>query len=351
MDNLAAAKKYEAAEFSVEIRDRNLALDGLQIGTWVDRTEPLELASLDDVRPPCRSLEVDGVAAAFALVCPDAAGHDRLLLVTQGVVLRWAEPLVPGSRIGLSDDGARVAAVFAGDSGPQLTLLDVHRTRAITVHGVTDPREIAMAGPGTSVAITADVDGLPQTLAVDLEIAMARVISADLDLESTVAISANGRRVVFRAADHGLFNYYLVDVDRKKRFNLTAGHTDGNATAADLAQHGDTVAFLSRFGGAMGLFLADINARKVLNVCGFFQPLEGVAVSATGTRVAVVKGGVSQEVSVWDTEGKEGLEVANVVGELSEAVLASNGLTLATLSNAAGVQAAQIELHTLPARE
>ncbi len=351
MDNLAAAKKYEAAQFTVEIRDKNLALDGLQIGTWVDRTEPLELASLDDVRPPCRALEVDGVASSFALVCPDAGGHDRLLLVTQGVVLRWAEPLVPGSRIGLSDDGARVAALFASEEGPRLTLLDVHRTRAITVHGIDAPREITLAGPGTAVAVTADVDGEATTVAVDLELATAHVISAGLDLETTVAISANGRRVVFRALDHGLPNYYLVDVDRKKRFNLTAGHTDGQATTADLAQHGDTVAFLSRFGGAMGLFLVDINARKVLNLCGFFQPLEGVSVSATGTRVAVVKGGVTQEVSVWDTEGKEGVQAATVVTELTEAALASNGLTLATLSTARGVPAAQIELHALPPRE
>lgn len=349
--NLSAAKKYEAAEITVEIRDRNLALGGLQIGTWPSMAEPLEFASLEDVRPPCRCLQSDGVGGSFALVCPDSKGHDRLLLVMQGVVLRFPDPVVAGSRIGFSDDGARVAAMFERDSGPQLTLLDVHRTREITVHGLTDPRDPILAGPGGTVACTATVDGESRALAVDLEFATARVISEGLDLLKTVALSANGRRVIFLADDHGLPNYYLVDVDRKRRFNITAGQTDGNATTADLAQHGDTVAYLSRFGGAMGLFVADINARKVLNVCGFFQPLEDVAISATGTRIAVVKGGAAAEVAIWDTEGKEGLEAARVVGDFDSMALASNGLVLAALATARGVKAAQLETHPLPVQE
>ena len=349
--NLSAAKKYEAAEIAVEVRDRNLGLGGLQIGTWPNPAEPLDLASIDDVRPPCRDLRSDGVGGAFAVVCPDAQGRDRLLLVMQGVVLRFPDPVAPGSHIGLSDDGARAAAMFVREDGPQLTLLDIHRTREITVHGLTEPRDPILAGPGTTVACTATVEGEPRALAVDLEFAIARVISEGLDLLQTVAVSANGRRVVFLADDHGLPNYYLVDVDRKKRFNITAGQTDGNATIADLAQHGDAVAYLSRFGGAMGLFVADINARKVLNVCGFFQPLEDVAISATGTRIAVVKGGAAAEVAIWDTEGKEGLEAAKVVGDFDAVSLSSNGLVLAALAAARGVRAAQLETHPLPVRE
>ena len=349
--NLRAAKRYIPEVVSVEIRDLNLSLGGLQIGEWSDPKEAFDLAAVEGLAPPCRSLQVDALATSFALVCPDELGSERLLLIQQGIVLRFPTPLVTGSTIGLSDDGARVAAIFDTEDGASLRVLDVQRTREIVLTGLVDPGEVALAGTGNAVACTAVFEGERRVVLVDLEQAAGRLLSIGLDAVTNGAVSANGRRVVFRGDRDGRPDYFLVDIDRQQLFNLTDIGDKGSVTSVDLAQHGDVVAFISRFGGAVGVFTADITARKVANRCGYFQPLHSVSVSATGSRVAFVKGGTTEELEVWDLSGREPRRIHTITDAANESVLSSDGLSIAALCPGGGFPATRIQLLSIPASE
>jgi hypothetical protein len=347
--NLQNPERFKPAEFGVELRDRNLELQDTQIGVWEDPVADLDLAALGDVVPPCRSIRSDGRALTVAMVCADAAGDERLLVVYQGVILRFPRPLVRGSSIGLSDDGVRVAAVMQEEGGAVLHLLDLHRTRDIIVLGLDQPDDPALAGAGTAVACTAQVGGERHVVLVDLDDSLARVLSAGHTQVVTGAIAANGRRTVYRGQIEGQEDYYLVDVDRKVRFNIS--DSDGTTTAVDVSQHGDVVAFVSRFGGAMGVFTADINNRKVLNRSGAFQPLGEVFLSATGSRFAVVRTGVAEALEVWDTDGRHTEQVSTIVDEFDALDMSSDGLFVTALCPYQGRRAAAVRIYPLPARE
>ena len=351
LTNLPPAKRYNAPIAALEIRDLNLALGELQIGVWPDLAAPLDLASLPDVAPPCRSLQVDGLGKSVALVCPDDAGIERLLLVVQGVVLRFDGQVLADSEIGLSDDGVRVAAVFDDEGGPILRVLDIQRTRELIVGGLQSPIDAHLAGTGTAVSCTAVHEGRREAMVVDLTETVAHVLSRGIEQVEAGAISANGRRVLFRGAVEAAVDHYLVDLDRKQRFNVTNAGPDSYIGAVDLAQHGDTVAFINRFGGAVGLFTADLNARKVANRCGFFQPLGELNISAAGSRIAFVKKGAIAEIDVWDLVGKESERVQTLVEEVSSMTMSSDGLFIAGLLTSDGVDSAVVALYPLQTRE
>jgi len=349
--NLPPAKRYNAPIVALDIRDLNLPLGDLQIGTWPDRGEPLDLATLPDVAPPCRSLEVDGLGESVALVCPDAGGVERLLLVVQGVVLRFGGQVLADSEIGLSDDGVRVAAVFQEEGGPALHVMDIQRTRELVIAGLQSPRDAHMAGTGTAVACTAVYEGRREAMVVDLVETVAHVLSRGIEEAEADAISANGRRAMFRGAVEQSVDHYLVDLDRKHRFNVTNAGPDGDIGSVDLAQHGDTVAFINRFGGAVGLFSVDVNARKVANRCGFFQPLGELSISASGTRIAFIKEGAATEIDVWDLLGKESERADTIVDDISSMTMSSDGQFVAALLRAGRVDSAVVRLYPLPIRE
>jgi len=347
--NLPDPERYRPAEFGVELRDRNLELGGTQIGVWEDIAGDLDLAALPDVAPPCRDVRADGRALTVAMVCPDGAGAERLVVVYQGVVLRFDRTLVPGSSIGLSDDGVRVAAVMQEEGGAALHLLDLHRTRDIVVLGLDRPDDPALAGAGMAIACTARVEDARHVVVIDLEDSLARVLSSGHTEVVTGAISANGRRVVYQGEVEEKEDFYLVDVDRKVRFNIS--DSDGTTSSVDVSQHGDVVAFVSRFGGAMGVFTADINNRKVLNRSGAFQPLGEVFLSATGSRYAVVRTGAAEALEIWDTDGRYTEQVATVVEEFDALDMASDGLSVIALCPHQGRRAAAVRIHPLPPRE
>jgi len=351
LTNLPPPKRYNAPVVALEIRDLNLALGDLQIGSWPDRGEPLALASLPDVRPPCRSLQVDGLGESVALVCPDDGGVERLLLVVQGVVLRFGKEVLAGSEIGLSDDGVRVAAILLDETGPTLHVIDVQRTRELVVVGLESPRDAHVAGTGSAVACSAIYKGRRDAVVVSLDEAVAHVLSRGIEEAEPGAISANGRRILFRGAVEQAHEHYLVDLDRRQRFNVTNAGRDGQIGAVDLAQHGDTVAFVNRFGGAIGVFTVDLNARKVANRCGFFQPLGELSLSASGSRVAFVKEGAVSDVEVWDLLGKESEQVETIVDDLRSMTMSSDGRFVAGLLEADGREGAVVRLYPLPIRE
>ena len=351
LTNLPPAKRYNAPIIALEIRDLNLPLGGKQIGEWPDLSEPLALASLPDVAPPCRSLQVGGLGASVALVCPDAGGTERLLLVVQGVILRFEGQVTADSEIGLSDDGVRIAAVFDDEGGPTLHVLDIQRTRELVVAGLQSPRDANLAGTGTSVSCSAVHAGRREAMAVDLTETVAHVLSIGIEEAEAGAISGNGRRILFRGAVEQAVDHYLVDLDRKQRFNVTNAGPDSYIGAVDLAQHGDTVAFINRFGGAVGLFTADLNARKVANRCGFFQPLGELSISAAGSRIAFIKKGASAEIDVWDVLGKETEHTETLVEDVSSMTMSSDGHFVAGLLPSQGVDRAIVRLFPLPIRE
>jgi Tol biopolymer transport system component len=155
--------------------------------------------------------------------------------------------------------------------------------------------------------------------------------------------------VAFKASSRGWDDFYLADLDRKLRYNIS--DSEGDTVAIDLSQDGDTVAFVQRFGGAMGIFTADISSRKVANRSGVLGSVVDVIVSASGRRHAFLLGGLSPHIEVWDTKGKKETQVASVAEGCWEPAMSSDGLFVAALCAAGPRDAAMLRLFPLPEPE
>jgi len=349
MRNLTKPEHVTLEAVPLEIRDRNLALGGMQAGAVPADATEFDLGTFEGVQPPCRSAQLDGVGISFAVVCPDADGVEHVLYQQQGSVLRYPVPLVPRSQISLSDDGARVAAILAEEDGPVLHVLDIQGTRDISLVGLKEPRDPVLAGSGGAVACSCLVGKRRHVVVVDLLTADARVVSGELEDVNVGAISANGRRVAFKASHGGWDDFYLTDLDRKLRHNVS--DSEGDTVAVDLSQDGDTVVFVQRFGGAMGIFTADISSRKVANRSGVLGSVVDVIVSASGTRHAFLKGGLSPRIEVWDTKGKKESQVASVAEGCWEPTMSSDGRFVGALCAREGREASLLTLFPLPEPE
>lgn len=344
--NLGKPAKWQAGSLALEIRDRNLALGGLQLGSWSDPTEPFDLSALEGIEAPCRSLRIDAAGISILTVCPTTEGDEAVLMSLQGVVMQLPLPLREGTSPSLSDDGVRVAAIFDDDGVSVLHVVDVQRTRDMAVLGLDEPRHPILAGEGSVVACTANVEGKRHAVVVDLQTGQGYVVSDGQREVDVGAISGNGRRVVYKAFVVPHDDFYLVDMDRNIRFNVS--DSEGSAAAVDLSQNGDTVVYVSNFGGAYGVFTADINARKMLNRVGLFKPVRDVYISADGRRFAVIKGSEQPIFEVWDTQGKESTQVHVIDEGCEKPTMASSGLSAAALCPAGDQRAALLRIFTLP---
>ncbi len=344
--NLRRPERFEAPVLALEVRDRNLGLGGWQIARWPDRTRPFDLASVPGLAPPCSSLRVDGVGLSAALACPTSAGYDALLMIVQDVVLQAPSPLAPGSSPSISDDGARVAAVLLEGGAPVLHVMDIQRTRDMVVIGLDQPRHPVLAGAGDVVACTALVDGQRHALAIDLTSLDARIVShglADVDIG---AISANGRRVVFKGRRDIADDFYMVDLDRRTRRNISDSR--GSTTAVDLSQDGDSLVFVSSFGGATGVFTADISARKLMNRFGVMGSIGDVTMTASGRRMAYITGPTRTSLEVWDILGRESRRVTVLDEGCPQPVMSSDGLHVMALCPGTAAAASVLRAFTLP---
>ncbi len=347
--NLARPAKWKADSLALEIRDRNLALGGLQLGNWADPAEPLDLSALEGIKAPCRSLRIDAAGMSVLTVCPTTAGNERVLMTLQGVVLQLPLPVKKGTNPSISDDGVRAAAIFDEEGASVLHVVDVQRTRDMAVLGLDEPRHPILAGEGTVVACTAMVGGKRHAVVIDLETGQGHVLSDGQREVDVGALSANGRRVVYKAFVAPHDDFYLVDLDRSIRFNIS--DSEGSAVAVDLSQNGDTVAYISSFGGAYGVFTADINARKMINRIGLFKPVRDVYISASGQRFAILQGSERPVFEVWDTHGKVSNRVHVIDEGCEKPTLASSGLVAAALCPSGDQRAARLQLYTLPDQE
>lgn len=347
--NLGKPERIEPGPVALEVRQQHLDLAGMQIGDVPAGSTDYDLATFEGVATPCRSPHLDGLGAGFALVCPDEAGVEHALFAQQGTVLRISRPVVRRSRISLSDDGVRLAAVLQGEAGAAIHVYDVLELLDMALVGLEEPRDPVLAGSGSAVACTAVVGKRRHVVVVDLASGDARVVSDGLDDVKVGAISANGRRVAFKASHGGWDDYYLADLDRKLRYNLS--DSEGDTVAIDLSQDGDTVAFVQRFGGAMGIFTADISARKVANRSGVLGSVVDVIVSASGTRHAFLLGGLSPKIEVWDTKGRTEVQVATVAEGCWEPAMSSDGRFVAALCADGARDAALLRLFPLPEPE
>ena len=345
--NLEPAKKLETPVVEVTISHGALRLVGLQVGSPTDPGEDLHLAAIEGIGSPCRGLRVDGRGETLTTVCPDETGRSRLVLAQKGAVLRFDRELVPDARPALSDDGVRVAVVTVDDGAEILRVIDLQQTIELGISGLDSPRHPVLAGGGSAVACTATVDGRRHVVLIDLIEEQAWVLSTGQKESGVAAIAANGRRVLFRGLGRPGDLLYLADVDRQTLHSVS--DAEGAPLAADLSQHGDRVAFIHRIGGAVGLFSADVNARKVVNLAGFFAPVHDVETSADGARLAyTTPDGV---VTVVDTEGRRMETVAELAEGCVNPTLSSDGLWVAALCDAEGVAAAVIRLFPLPVSE
>jgi len=344
--NLGAPTRPDLPSLDVVISRVALKLGGLQVGEWTDTGSDLLLGDIEGIRLPCRDLDVDGWAQTFAAVCPDEAGADRLVLAQPGALLRFDRDLVADAHPAVSDDGARVAVVLREDGVDVLKVLDLQQTVELAVVGLDQPRTPVLAGAGNAVACTALVDGERHAVVVDLESGTAQVLSRKQKEVRVAAISANGRRVVYRGIGRPGDVLYLVDLDRGTQYALSNGK--GKPAAADLSQHGDTVAYLERLGGAVGLFSVDMSARKVVNLAGFFEPARDVIVSATGNRIAYVTSGRSSHVEILDVVGRTVKDVTVVAEGCSSPTLSSDGRFVAALCPTRGREGAVVSFFPLP---
>ncbi len=347
--NLGAPDPLDAPALEVAISRGALRLSSLQVGDWSEPGADLPLSDLPGVVPPCRALSVDAGAATLCAVCPDEDRVPRLVLAQQGAVLRFSRELLEDGGPSLSDDGTRLAVVTREGETDILRVLDLQQTLELSVTGLEAPRRPVLAGSGSAVACTAIVDGERHAVLIDLEAGGARVLSGGQKEVRVGAISGNGRRVVFRGVGRPGDLLYLADVERGTLHSLTEGK--GVPVAVDLSQHGDTVAFVERIGGAMGLFSVDVNARKVVNLAGFFEPVRDVIVSATGDRLAFVSGTSSSQVEVLDVAGRAVEEVDRLADGCTDPTLSSDGLFVVALCDAGGRAASVIRLFPLPIDE
>lgn len=344
--NLGTPTRPDLPSLDVVVSRVALSLGGLQVGEWTDTGADLVLGDIEGIRSPCRDLDVDGWAQTLTAVCPDDHRNERLVLAQPGAVLRFEHELVPEAEPAISDDGARIAVVVREDGVDILRILDLQQTLELGVVGLEEPRHPVLAGTGSAVACTALVDGERHAVVVDLEAGRAQVLSSGQKDVRVAAISANGRRILFRGVGRPGDVLYLADLDRGTRHALSNGK--GVPAAADLAQHGDTAAFLERLGGAVGLFSVDMSARKVVNLAGFFEPARDVIVSASGERIAFVTSGPSPHVEVLDVEGRSVRSVIQLAEGCADPTLSSDGRYVAALCAARGREATVVSFFPLP---
>jgi len=345
--NMQTASSLDPTPVPITVSRGALQLGGLQVGSWEAGTDELALGTLEGLSSPCRGLRVDGRGETQATVCPDGEGRDRLVLAQGGAVLRFDRDLVDDDVPAVSDDGVRVAVVTADDGGETLRVLDLQQTLELGITGLDRPRHPVLAGGGTAVACTATVDGRRHVVLVDLVAEEARVLSNGQKESGVAAIAANGRRVLFRGLGRPGDVLYLADVDRNTLHALS--DAEGAPLAADLSQHGDRAAFVHRIGGAIGLFAADMNARKIVNLAGFFSPLRDVSASADGVRLAYST--PDGAVTVVDTEGRRMETVTEVSTGCQEATMTSDGRWLFALCDHEGRAGALIRRYPLPILE